>query len=88
MKKFSVFQMMPFWTGIIHFDNEEEILYNLEEIDLPPHVWECNDEGHENDILNAEYIAALKVGPGIGATFVNQPETEDFKNILHIQRNF
>jgi len=88
MEKYTVFTLTAFFTGILQFSDENKIVRNLEETELPAHEWKCNDYCHENDILTAKYIAALEIGPGNGATFVHQPEPGDFKNYLHIQRNF
>ena len=88
MEKYSVFYMTYFWTGIIHFSSEEEILQNLEEIELPADLWECNDSLFTQEKLSGQVMAKIEAGPESGVTFIYQDSPQFLKHILHIQRNF
>ena len=87
MKKYSVFYLTYFWTGILQFSSIEEILRNLDEIELPAHLWQCNDEDFQDQMI-FEALTEIEDGPGNGATFIYQAEPNDFKNYLHIQKNY
>lgn len=88
MKKYSVFYLTEFFTGILQFSTIEEILQNLEEIGIPGQEWECNDIGQEEIYLPNIDLSTMETGPGMGHTFVYQADHYEFKNYIHIQRNF
>jgi hypothetical protein len=88
MEKYSVFYLTYFFTGVLHFSSIAEVLRNLKDRGISAQEWECNDEGHEETYLPNISLSTMAIGPGNGHTFVYQADHYEFRNYLHIQRNF